>query len=185
VGCTGDVAGGGHGTTLIYAYALTPALSISFQRYRYPADGSVTSLTSSYGALPLFTSAPSRLVLPCPDGEAFWIGLVTSPGAEQHHVRAVISTASGDRISTEDLPAPPLHGIPGLRRGDDSWWALARQPDLPTAPACRDIELLCTLSGQATSVIVNIVAPEEFQELSGSALPPLDEDDRYGGWRLP
>jgi hypothetical protein len=185
VGRTGDVAGGGHGTTLIYAYALTPELSISFQRYRYPAGGSVTSLASSYGALPLFTSAPSHLVLPCLDDEAFWIGLVTSPGTEQHLVRAVISTASGERISTEHLLAPPLHGIPGLRRGDDSWWALARQPDSPTAPACRDIELLCTLAGRTESVVVNIVAREEFLVLSGHTVPPLDEDDRYGGWRLP
>ncbi len=142
----------------MYEYALTPSLSISFQRYPYPPAGLVTALPTSWGALPFLLSAPRQLILPCPDREAFWIGLVPSPAGRQHRLRVLVSTASGDRIdvltgraasddtkppSAEDFPALLPHGIPGISRGDGSWWAFARDTGETPAPSCREIELLC------------------------------------------
>jgi len=142
----------------MYEYALTPALSISFQRYPYPPGGFVTALPTSWGALPFLLSAPRQLILPSPDGEAFWIGLVPSPAGRQHVVRVLVSTADRGRIDAltgtpaddnepstgaGNLLAPPRHGIAGILRSDRSWWAFARDTGDTPAPACRGIELLC------------------------------------------
>lgn len=229
----------GAATGLMYEYGLTRSLSVSFQRYPYPAAGVVTSLPSSFGALPLLLRAPRQLVLPCPDGEAFWIGLVTSPAGPQHRLRVLVSTTSGDRVDAltgasadgidsagiEDLPAPPRHGVPGILRDAARWWAFARDTGETHAPACREIELHCRSAGTAepvcqaagpsrqhagpgspfpppesrppkaspppleadetSSVRVDVVDPEHFQALCSLRLPPLNEANRYGGWRLP
>jgi hypothetical protein len=142
----------------MYEYALTPSLSISFQRYPYPTEGFVTALPTSWGALPFLLSTPRQLILPSPDGEAFWIGLVPSPAGSQHLLRVLVSMADGGRIdaltgtpaddnqpstSVENLLTPPRHGIPGIFRSDGSWWAFARDTSDTPAPACRGIELLC------------------------------------------
>lgn len=206
----------------MYEYALTPSLFISFQRYPYPAAGLVTALATSWGALPFLSSAPGQLVLPCPDEEAFWIGLVSSPAGQQYRLRVLVSTTSGDRVNAltggptndrgpagiDDRPAPPRHGIPGIFRGDASWWAFARDTGETPAPACREIELRCRSAssprgagpdrqyapgkssppvhaGETFSARVKIVEPEHFHKLGGGRLPPLDESNRYGGWRLP
>jgi hypothetical protein len=218
----------------MYDYALTPSLFVSFQRYPYPAAGFVTALATSCGALPFLPSAPGQLVLPCPDQEAFWIGLVPSPAGQQYRLRVLVSTTSGDRVDAltggpvndpepafiDDLPAPPRHGVPGIFRGDGSWWAFARDTGETLAPACREIELRCRSApiprsagpgrqyggpgypfppaeprpgkspppveaGETFSVRVEIVEPEHFHRLGGGRLPPLDESNRYGGWRLP
>ncbi len=222
----------------MYEYALTPSLFVSFQRYPYPAAGLVTALATSWGALPFLRSAPGQLVLPCPDGEAFWIGLVPSPAGQQHRLRVLVSTTSGDRVDAltgalandpepagmDDLLAPPRHGIPGIFRGDGSWWAFARHTDETPAPGCREIELRCRSAGTAApasqsagpgrqhagpgypfspaepgprkssppveagetfSVRVDVVEPEHFHVLGGPRVPPLDESNRYGSWRLP
>lgn len=210
----------------MYEYALTQSLSVSFQRYPYPTTGIVTALATSCGALPFALRAPGQLVLPCPDEEAFWIGLVASPTGQQHRLRVLVSTTSGDRIDAltgvpannpgpaflDDLVAPQ-HGIPGIFKGDGRWWAFARHTDATPAPACHEIELRCRPAGTAapvahtarpgrqhsgpgdpspsgeagetSSVQVDLVEPEVFRALSGTRVPPLDESNRYGGWRLP
>ncbi|MDF2746689.1 MAG: hypothetical protein K0S98_974 [Propionibacteriaceae bacterium] len=143
----------------MYEYALTPSMSISFQRFPYPPTGLVTGLPTSRGALPLLHSAPGKLVLPCPQGEAFWIGLVPS-GHAQNRLRVIVSLASEHRVDAltgapaDDIPpadandlAAPRNGIPGIFRGDGSWWAFARDTGAMTAPACLEIELLCRSVG--------------------------------------
>jgi hypothetical protein len=222
----------------MHEYPLTPTLSVSFQRYPCPPAGWVTALAPSYGALPLLR-APGQLLLPCPDGEAFWIGLVTTPPERQHRVRVLVTTADGKRIDAltgtladlvepskvEDLQGAPRHGVPGIFRGDGSWWALAYRTVATSAPACRTIELQCRSAGPAApdrqtigpgrqhtspgfgsrppesrpsetlrppdedgetfSVRIDVVEPEQFKTLGGIQVPPLNEGDRYGGWRLP
>jgi hypothetical protein len=208
----------------MYEYALTQSLFVSFQRYPYPTTGIVTALATSWGALPFLLRAPGQLVLPCPDEEAFWIGLVASPAGQQHRLRVLVSTTSGDRINAltgvpvnnpapadiDDLVAPPQHGIPGIFQGDGRWRAFARHTDATPAAACHEIELSCRPAapvphgagpgrqhsgpgdpspsgeaGETSSVQVDLVEPEVFQALSGTRVPPLDEANRYGGWRLP
>lgn len=227
----------------MYEYALTPALSLSFQRYPYPPAGVVTALPRSRGALPILLTAPQQLVIPCPDGEAFWIGLVSSPSGRRHRLRVLVSIASDGRVDAltgaaadkiqpagdEDLA--PRHGIPGILRGDGRWWAFARDTGDAPGPGCLEIELLCEsaetakpvpqtnhrgrqhagpgngdqshlppsppkppppvtsppqMNPQGTaSVRVQIVEPGHFEALGGLRVEPLDEDNQYGGWRLP
>lgn len=224
----------------MYEYALAPSLSVSFQRYPYPPAGLVTALPTSWGALPFVLSAPRQLILPCPDGEAFWIGLIPSPAGRRYRLRVLVSMASGDRVdaltgtpaddtrppSVEDLPTPPRYGVPGIFRGDGSWWAFARDTGNAPAPACREIQLLCRFADtgkpirqtnypsrqhvgpgypqpsadphppeapppylesddDTSSAQVDVVEPGYFQTCSGMRVPPLEENNRYGGWCLP
>jgi hypothetical protein len=227
----------------MYEYALTPSLSLSFQRYPYPPGGVVTALPRSRGALPFLLTAPQQLVLPCPDGEAFWIGLVPSPDGRRYGLRVLVSIASDGRVdaltgaaAAEIRPAgdeelAPRHGIPGIFRGEGRWWAFARDTGDTPGPACLEIELLCQPAETAqpvrqtnhlgrqhagpgnsdqshppplppesgppapspphvnpqrtVSVRIQVVEPDHFEALGGSRVEPLDEDNRYGGWRLP
>jgi hypothetical protein len=108
-----------------------------------------------------------------------------------------------DATGIEDLLQPPRHGLPGIFRGDDSWWALARSGGEKPAPTCREIELSCSspdvlqrresqpprrvppTTAAIQTVRIDVVDPERFQELGGKKVPPLNEANRYGGWRLP
>jgi hypothetical protein len=139
----------------MYEYALTPSLSLSFQRYPYPSTGIVTALPRSWGALPLLLTAPQQLVMPCPVGEAFWIGVVPSPGERRYALRVLVLIASNHWLDAftgaasdetqpfgvEDLPA--WHGIPGIFRGDGKWWAFARDTGDTVVPGCLEIEVRC------------------------------------------
>ena len=138
----------------MYEYALTRSMSISFQRFPYPPTGLVTVLPTSWGALPFLHSAPGELVLPCPEGEAFWIGLVPS-GQSQNSLRVIVLLASEHRVDAltgapaDDVQpadvdiAAPRNGIPGIYQADGNWWAFTRDTGDTTAPACHQIELLC------------------------------------------
>jgi len=227
----------------MYEYPLTPSLSISFQRYPYPPTGVVTELPSSWGALPLLLRAPQQLVLPCPVGEAFWIGLVPSPAGPSCLLRVLISTASGELVDAitgrsvirsdptpvEGFRTPPRHGLAGISREDGRWWALAHDAGAPSAPQCRGIELHAQPTpptepvgpvgehgrqhlgrrddasqpppaprsepagpspsphqeGRIQQVRVDVIHAQQFEALTSTSLPPLDEGDRYRGWRLP
>jgi hypothetical protein len=39
--------------------------------------------------------------------------------------------------------------------------------------------------GETLSVRIDVVEPEQFKTLGGIQVAPLNEADRYGGWRLP
>jgi hypothetical protein len=141
----------------MYEYRLAPSLFVSFQRYPYPPDGLVTALPTSWGALPFVVSAPQQLVLPCPGGEAFWIGLVSSPPGQRHRLGILVWTAHGAwldaltgassdnawRADIEDLPMAPRYGIAGIFRGGGRWWPFARSARATAAPASRHISLRC------------------------------------------
>jgi len=227
----------------MYEYPLTPSLAVSFQRYPYPPTGVVTELPSSWGALPILLRAPHQLLLPCPAGEAFWIGLVPSPAGPGCLLRVLMSTASGelidamtgthvnrsDPIPVEGYQTPPRHGLAGISRGDGSWWALAHDAGDPSAPQCRGIQLRALpttqteplrpvdehakqhlgrgddaspppaaprseqvepspptpQAGQIREVRVDVIDGHQFEALASTFVPPLDDINRYRGYRLP
>jgi hypothetical protein len=146
----------------------------------------VDSLASSLGALAMVVTAPGRLVLPSPAGEAFWIGLVPEAGGRSADVALAAVLDSGDMVDllTGAPPAgagqrvrvPPWRGIPGVPRGDGTWWALAHE---------RGVRALVLSSGPEPAARLDVVGVAEFEALSGSRVPPLDDSHRYGGWRLP
>jgi hypothetical protein len=67
----------------MHEHAVTDALTVSFQRYPYPPPGWVETLPRSRGALPLALAGEGHLLLACPVGEAFWIGLVPARREER------------------------------------------------------------------------------------------------------
>jgi len=147
-------------------HAVTAALTVSFQRYPYPPSGWVETLPRSRGALPLAVAAPDRLLLPSPAGEAFWIGLVASPGGPASLVAVTARLASGERVDLatgaapgpgrqrDGFAVPPRFAVEGVARQDRGWWSLALEAP-PPAPACAGLELL-VWTGPAAAA-----APEE------------------------
>ena len=147
-------------------HAVTAALTVSFQRYPYPPSGWVETLPRSRGALPLAVAAPDRLLLPSPAGEAFWIGLVASPGGPASLVAVTARLASGERVDLatgaapgpdrqrDGFAVPPRFAVEGVARQDRGWWPLALEAP-PPAPACAGLELL-VWTGPAAAA-----APEE------------------------
>src|SRR5512133_4238056 len=92
-------------------HAVTAALTVSFQRYPYPPSGWVETLPRSRGALPLAVAAPGRLLLPCPAGEAFWIGLVATARGPSSQVTVAARLTSGEQVdlATGAAPGPDRH----------------------------------------------------------------------------
>jgi hypothetical protein len=174
----------------MYEYALTPSLSLSFQRYPYPPAGVVTVLPRSWGALPFLLSAPHQLVLTCPDGEAFWIGLIPSPDGPRYRLRVLVSIASVGRVDAltgaaadeiqpvDDEDLAPRHGIRGIFMGDGRWWAFARDTGDTPGPGCLEIELLCQSAetakpvGQTNDPGRQYAEPSDGDESHPSPSPP-------------
>jgi hypothetical protein len=150
-----------------YEYAVTPGLSVSFQRYPYPAGGLVPGLPTSRGALPVHVAERGRLILPVPADEAFWVGLIADPGGPGFVVRVIVSLESGTALDavTGAAPAPtgtdasgtgtrhargepgvlrvpPQYALPGVAGGSGTWWALARDAHGSDAPASRSLDVL-------------------------------------------
>jgi hypothetical protein len=157
-------------------------LGVSFQRYPYPPSGTINALPRSCGALPILRGGPDELLVPCPAGEALWIGLVRSPGIDAAWQVRVVTT-TGAPVPVEALvDVPPAVAVPGLPRGDGTWWALARE----AAPGYPGFELrVSSSSGSATSVRVELLSARDYESISGAPLEPLDTGSAYGGWRLP
>jgi hypothetical protein len=223
-------------------HTVTPALTVSFQRYPYPPSGWVETLPRSRGALPLALTAPDHLLLPSPPGEAFWIGLVATARGPSSRVGVVATLASGKRVDLATgervdpargggpaggrppggFVVPPRFAVEGIARQDGGWWALALEAPGPAAPACAGLELAVWTGPPAAAgpggprplhdpsdpvgptgrpppppadeaptgppivVRVELVDAAGFEAAGGQHLPrPSDDEETYGGWRLP
>ena len=163
----------------MHELALADGLAFSLQRYPYPPGGRVGPLPRSCGALPIIAGREGRLVAPGPAGEAFWVGLVRSPGTEDPCVVRLVLGGGGDPVEL-----PLRFAVAGVPRGDGTSWALARTAAEPGAPTCAGVEVAVG-SAEPSSVRIDLVEPAVYAELSGTALAPLDTGAAYGGWRLP
>jgi hypothetical protein len=168
--------------TRVHEFALTDWLSLSFQRYPYPPAGSFGALPPSCGALPIVVRPVGELTVPCPAGEAFWIGLVHSQVERQACTVSVVTVVG----ATDPIAVPPHYAFGGTPRADGTTWALAREAAAEGATPCDSLVVeVASAAGERASARVALVDVEEFEALSGYRLPPLEEDAAYGGWRLP
>jgi len=182
-----------------FEYPLTSAMSVSFQRYPYPTAGFVTELPTSWGALPYLSVGANRVLVPCPAGEAFWIGLVPCASGRRQRVGVLAAHASGtsvDAVTGEavaftaqgsTVSVPPHHGVAGVRRDDESWWPFG---SVGGSAPWREIAVRCVSSLSSTdivraSVVIEVVGPGLYRERGGGVVRPLDPAHRYGGWLLP
>lgn len=168
---------------------LTTNLSVSFQRYPYPASASVASTPKSWGALPVHTTAGGDLVIPSPAGEAFWIGLVAEDRVRSTFVHVAVVLQNGERTDLNPIPVPPRFSADGIPRGDGSRWPFAREPPVADTPALTVVEIAATPAGvdrgTGASLRVELVTIEQFTALSGKGLSALNPADTYRGWLLP
>lgn len=163
----------------MYEFAAAYGLVLSFQRYPYPPAGIVGVLPASHGALPLHATGEGRLIMPSPDGEAFWIALLCGPDAAPAVVRILASTRAGPRLDVlGGLPAegpvgaaavvlPPHRFIEGISRSDGGWWPLARHAPRRESPSCEGLDLLVCAGPGA----ILPGAPPELPPDAGSAGP--------------
>jgi hypothetical protein len=163
-------------------HAVTLALTISFQRYPYPPSGRIETLPKSRGALPFSLAAPNHLVLPCPPGEAFWIGLIATPQGPSSLVEAVATLHSGEQVDLTTgtalaagphrgaIVVPPRFAVEGIAAADGGWWALALDARATPAPSCAGLRLLVRTGPPVAAVPpTDRAGPRPQHDLSGPA----------------
>jgi hypothetical protein len=113
----------------------------------------------AYGLSPAAVAPSGSVVAAVGAGEAVWLGLQAVDPA-----RPATVTVRVEGSEPVDLVVPPASRLAGqmFRPGDR----------------------LAVLS-EGASVEIELVSPERFQELTGSAPEPLDPESAYKGWRLP
>ncbi|MGY1670364.1 hypothetical protein [Geodermatophilus sp. SYSU D00710] len=176
-------------------------MALSFQRYPLTGTSVLHELPRSWGALPVVdTEEAGRLLLPVPDGEGVWLGLLPDRGSPAREIQVaaalssqgVVDVATGQAVrqSAGWRPVPSLRSVPGIARGENSWWPLSRAARAAGTPACEELTVRLRPGAAAkprpeVSVRVSFVDPVEWEERTGHAVPPLRPDAPYGGWRLP
>jgi hypothetical protein len=188
----------------VYEFSAADGLTVSFQRFPYPATGSVDALPASCGALPIFIEGPDRILVPSPAGEGMWVGLLGSPDAAPMAVRLMASTRQDGRVdvlggqrleASASVPAtfivvPPHQFVRGIPRPGGGWWPLARHAERPEAPSCQSLELMISAPPTEAAPIIHrlrigLADAGSFTRASGADVPPLRPESAYGGWRLP
>ena len=180
----------------MFEYKLTPQLSVSFQRYRYPDHGIVYAAPTSLGSLP-FCSGAEGLTVPSPDGEAIWIGLLTravrsepllvgmlATRADGQHLDAIGGGPAEGTTPLAWLRVPEMRHLLGISHPDDGWWALAREATFVGAPSCVSLTLLARPERprHATAVVlpIQLTDPAAFESICHTRVPPLRQDSAYG-----
>jgi hypothetical protein len=182
-----------------YEFPVAGSLSLSFQRYPRPGSGIVAELPRSWGALPVAGPDPGELLVPVPEEEGVWVGLLRPAGGPACAVRVLAELRPGGRTdavsggpapaAAEDLtalPVPPGRALAGIARPGGDWWSIMRVAPGPGIPACTGLEVRVEGGGApAEPLAVRLVDPRSFRLRTGSEVPPLSPDAPYRGWRLP
>jgi hypothetical protein len=113
----------------------------------------------AYGLSPAAVAPYCAVVAAVAPGEAVWLGLQAVDPARPATVSVRVEGSE-----PVDLVVPPVSRLAGqmFRPGDR-----------------------VTVLSDGESVVIELVSPERFQELTGTAPEPLDPKSAYKGWRLP
>lgn len=136
-----------------HEWSLTETLSLSCQRHPAPDSGIVRSVPRSWGALPLLVAGPRHLLVPVPDGEGLWLGLVRDTGAPTWPVRVLAVLSGGGPVldvltglpgtaGGEGLLVPPGSAVVGISRGDGTWWPFTRAASHTGALSCAGLDVM-------------------------------------------
>src|SRR4051794_4698701 len=96
---------------VVHEFALADTLSLSFQRYPWPGSAVVRELPRSWGALPVTRSGPLDLLVPVPEGEAMWMGLLRPPDGPAWALRVLAHLQPGG--STDAVTGEPVADAAG------------------------------------------------------------------------
>jgi len=147
---------------------------VSFQRYLCPSDKVVADAPSSHGALPV-APAGNHYLLPLPDQEAFWVGIVLPKDWDRGKLQFVAMHADGRVLVSEQFTRPGMFVVPGIKRSDGQFDVFRLESVS---------ELLLTRAGRIARIV--ICDPRAFVVRTGQAPPEtFDPNAVFGGWRLP
>ena len=177
-------------------------LLLTFQRFVYPAGGSVHQPPASLGALPVGCNALGAWLLPLADDECFWIGMAENRqlAPAMLAVRAELGDAARvDAVTGQpwdaghagELALPGTAWLAGLRQpGSEPVWTVFSNSSLvPAAQRCISLTFRLRApgdqgAGMATRLeLVNY--PRFFSETGIRPPAPMEADAAYKGWRLP
>lgn len=139
-----------------HEWPLADSLSLSCQRHPLPDSGVVQGIPRSWGALPLLVAGPRHLLVPVPDGEGLWLGLVREPGAPTWPVRVLALPGGGGPVvdvltghpedrGGEGVLVPPAHAVVGMARGDGTFWPFTRAARRTGGLSCAALDVLTGL----------------------------------------
>jgi hypothetical protein len=147
---------------------------ISFQRYQCPSDKFVLEAPSSHGALPIAPEGDHYL-LPLPDQEAFWVGIILPKDWNRRKLHFAAMHADGSVLVSEHFTRPGMFVVTGIKRSDGQFDVFRLESVS---------ELLLTSAGGIARVVV--CDPRTFVVRTGQPPPEtFDPDAAFGGWRLP
>lgn len=175
---------------------------LTFQRFFYPAGGSVDQPPASLGALPVGRNALGAWLLPLADDECFWIGM--SENRELAPAMLAVRAELGDAALLDALTGQPwdarhagelaLPGtawLAGLRQpGSGPLWTVFSNSSLvPAAQRCISLTFRLRARGDHGAGIatrLELVNYARFFSETGIRPPaPMEADAAYKGWRLP
>jgi hypothetical protein len=168
-------------------------LTTSFQRFQLPSSGTIREAPHSLGVLPLGEGGGEWL-LPIADDEALWIGLNVQYPIEVAIKVETIMGQSLDALSgrawearaPETVSLDAFTIIAGIRRDSSTFWAFARAPTEPQAPACDNIRFFSRNRPLRLLGQVRLVDYSNFSARTGRTPPaPIDPNSGYKGYRLP
>ena len=147
---------------------------VSFQRYLCPSDKIVGDTPSSYGALPVAPEGDHYL-LPLPDQEAFWVGVILPKDWDRGTLSFAAMHADGGVLVSEQFARPGMFAIPGIKRSDGQFDVF-----------CRGSVSELQLAGAGGIARILVSDPRTYGVRTGQAPPEaFDPNAAFGGWRLP
>jgi hypothetical protein len=188
-------AGGG----VRHEWPLTDTLSLSCQRHPLPDSGVARSVPRSWGALPLLDVGPRQLLVPVPDGEGLWLGLVRETGAPTWPVRVLAVLAGGGPVvdaltgraevpGGEGLLVPPAHAVLGISRGDGTWWPFTRAAPHAGALSCARLDVMTGSPGPVLGPPAGSTGPlrqHDHPATTRGPAPPAATRRRPARWSPP
>lgn len=146
----------------------------SFQRYLCPSNKVVGEAPPSHGALPI-APAGDHFVLPLPDQEAFWVGILLPKDWDHRELHFSAMHVDGRRLVSERFTRPGMFVVTGIKRPDG-------QSEVFCAESVSELFLTC--AGEIARVVV--CDPRTFVARTGQAPPEtFDPNATFGGWMLP
>lgn len=158
-----------------------PFLVASFQRYPLPSPGTgpLPAAPGSWGSLQPAATGEGEVLLPVPDGEAFWVGLRPRRGRLRLRVGVAVETGRDLLDALTGEPARPeasgldlagASACDGVRAGGDGVWPFTREPAAAGMSGTRAV-LLTATPAACLLPAASVAGPQPLHGIGGPARP--------------